>query len=148
MKQGTRSIFRRMANYTNKSDPDALAQFAETCAALADPNRVRALLALAGGELCACQLIALLNLAPSTVSRHLDVLRRAGLVHSRKLGRWVHYRRPGEDASPHVRATLGYVDNALGDSSQAHADRRAVLETLQSCELDACRMHLEATASL
>ena len=37
--------------------------------ALADENRVRAVYALRGGELCVCQLIALLDLAPSTVSR-------------------------------------------------------------------------------
>jgi arsenate reductase/ArsR family transcriptional regulator len=44
-----------------------------------------------GGELCACQITAVLNLAPSTVSAHLAELRRAELVEERKDGRWVHY---------------------------------------------------------
>ena len=60
--------------------------------ALADEQRVRILYALRGGELCVCQLIALLELAPSTVSKHLTVLRSARLIESRKSGRWMYYR--------------------------------------------------------
>lgn len=60
--------------------------------ALADENRVRLLYALKCGELCVCQLIALLELAPSTVSKHLTILRSARLIDSRKSGRWMYYR--------------------------------------------------------
>lgn len=60
--------------------------------ALADEKRARILYALKGGELCVCQLIALLELAPSTVSKHLTILRSARLIDSRKSGRWMHYR--------------------------------------------------------
>jgi len=55
--------------------------------ALADDNRIRILLALSGGELCVCQLTELLSLAPSTVSKHVAILRQAGLVDLRKEGR-------------------------------------------------------------
>ena len=51
--------------------------------ALADEGRLRALAALFPGELCACQIIELLGLAPSTVSKHMAILRHAGLVQSR-----------------------------------------------------------------
>ncbi|MCX7006705.1 MAG: metalloregulator ArsR/SmtB family transcription factor [Kiritimatiellaeota bacterium] len=44
--------------------------------ALADETRLRALCALRNGELCVCQLIALLDLSPSTVSKHLSILRQ------------------------------------------------------------------------
>ena len=60
--------------------------------ALADENRVRILLALQGRELCVCQLIDLLQLAPSTVSKHLSILRQARFITSRKEGRWIYYR--------------------------------------------------------
>lgn len=60
--------------------------------ALSDSHRVRALKALRRGELCACQIIELLRLAPSTVSKHMSVLKQAGLVESRKDSRWVYYR--------------------------------------------------------
>ena len=60
--------------------------------ALSDENRLRMLLALRHGELCVCQLIELMGLSPSTVSKHLSILRDAGLLDSRKEGRWVYYR--------------------------------------------------------
>ena len=63
--------------------------------ALADENRVRLLLALQKQELCVCQLIELIGLAPSTVSKHMSILRQARLVEARKEGRWVYYRPAG-----------------------------------------------------
>jgi DNA-binding transcriptional ArsR family regulator len=60
--------------------------------ALADKNRVRAFMALRNGELCVCQIIELLDLAPSTISKHMSILKQAGLVDSRKDSRWVYYR--------------------------------------------------------
>jgi DNA-binding transcriptional ArsR family regulator len=60
--------------------------------ALSDPNRLRALAAVSRGELCVCQLIELLTLAPSTVSKHMTILKQAGLVTSRKNSRWVYYQ--------------------------------------------------------
>ena len=60
--------------------------------ALSDENRIRALMFLTDGELCVCQLIELLQLAPSTVSKHMAVLYQARLVESRKEARWIYYR--------------------------------------------------------
>lgn len=59
--------------------------------ALADIQRVRILMLLHTGELCVCQIIAVLQLAPSTVSKHLSILSSAGLVDFRKDGRWAYY---------------------------------------------------------
>lgn len=93
--------------------------------ALADETRVRALLALAGGELCVCQLIQLLALAPSTVSRHMAVLHRARLVESRKDGRWVYYRLPDKPRPP-ARQALRWALRALRDDERVRTDARAV----------------------
>jgi len=60
--------------------------------ALAHPTRLRILAMLRGGELCVCQVTAVLGLAPSTVSAHLTELRRAGLLQERREGRWIHLR--------------------------------------------------------
>jgi ArsR family transcriptional regulator, arsenate/arsenite/antimonite-responsive transcriptional repressor len=60
--------------------------------ALADTQRVRVLLLLVRGELCVCQIVEVLGLAPSTVSKHLSLLSSAGLVEARKEGRWAYYR--------------------------------------------------------
>lgn len=62
--------------------------------ALGDEARLRALLALKDEELCLCQLIELLRLSPSTVSRHLSVLAGAGLVEQRREGKWRFFRLP------------------------------------------------------
>lgn len=67
-------------------------EFTGITKALSDQHRVRAFMALLRGELCACQIIELLSLAPSTVSKHMSILKNAGLVESRKDSRWVYYR--------------------------------------------------------
>lgn len=107
--------------------------------ALADENRVRALLALRRGELCVCQLIALLDLAPSTVSKHLAVLRQAGLVAARKQGRWIYYRLPGEAASPLVGRTLDWLFATFARKPQAVADRRRLAAILARNPEELCR---------
>ena len=63
----------------------------EITKALSNPNRIRILMALTKGELCVCQIIAFLNLAPSTVSKHLSLLTQARLIENRKEGRWIFY---------------------------------------------------------
>jgi DNA-binding transcriptional ArsR family regulator len=72
--------------------------------AMGHPVRLRILAMLRGGELCVCQMTALLDLATSTVSAHLAELRRAGLVSERKDGRWVFYRLV--DEQPPVLASV------------------------------------------
>lgn len=60
--------------------------------AMSDENRIRALMMLSDGELCVCQIIEMMGLAPSTVSKHMYILKQAGLVETRKEGRWIYYR--------------------------------------------------------
>lgn len=84
-----------MSHATAQSDPVTIAK------ALADEGRLRILAALRDGELCVCQVIELIDLAPSTISKHLAILAGAKLILGRKDGRWVHYRlnRPTDDAA-------------------------------------------------
>ena len=60
--------------------------------ALSDETRLRILALLGQGELCVCDLMAILELPQSTVSRHLAYLRHAGLVEDRRQGVWMYYR--------------------------------------------------------
>ena len=106
--------------------------------ALADQNRIRALAALRQGELCVCQIIDLLELAPSTVSKHMAVLRQAGLVRARKDGRWNYYRLTGAQAPEFVRRAGSWVLEAAADSEVLRVDQ-ARLEEIQSChDRDRC----------
>lgn len=59
--------------------------------AFADPNRLRILQILRQGECCVCDIMAVLKMGQSKVSRHLAYLRRAGLVNARREGLWIHY---------------------------------------------------------
>jgi ArsR family transcriptional regulator, arsenate/arsenite/antimonite-responsive transcriptional repressor len=92
--------------------------------ALADGQRVRIVMMLRGGELCVCQIVALLALAPSTVSKHLSILSAAGLVDSRKDGRWAYYRLPQGPAGAAVRALLRWLCGALADDAAIRQDAR------------------------
>ncbi|MHC4956674.1 MAG: ArsR/SmtB family transcription factor [Planctomycetota bacterium] len=85
---------------------DQLTPFLAVHRALADRSRVRALNLLTHGELCLCELIQVLGLAPSTVSKHMTELSTAGLVVRRKEGRWQFYRLPAKGASAHVRESV------------------------------------------
>jgi ArsR family transcriptional regulator len=60
--------------------------------ALGDATRVRIVALLAHGELCVCHLQQALALTQPNVSQHLTVLKNTGVVESRRMGSWVHYR--------------------------------------------------------
>jgi ArsR family transcriptional regulator len=60
--------------------------------ALSDPIRLRSLaLIVRHGELCVCELVAALDLPQPKVSRHLAVMREAGLLRDRRDAQWVLY---------------------------------------------------------
>ena len=101
--------------------------------ALSDENRVRALMMLRNGELCVCQLIEMLGLAPSTVSKHMAVLYQAGLVNARKEGRWNYYRLAGEDVAKYVLEVIKWVQNATAKDKQILADKKQVKRV---CKID------------
>ena len=63
------------------------------CLGLSDPTRLKLLSRIGGEEVCVCDLQAFVKRDQPTVSRHLAMLRKCGLVEARKEGRWSHYRR-------------------------------------------------------
>jgi ArsR family transcriptional regulator, arsenate/arsenite/antimonite-responsive transcriptional repressor len=107
--------------------------------ALADPNRVRILLALRRGELCVCQITELFGLATSTVSKHLSVLHHAGLILSRKTERWVYYRLPDKAAPVAVREALDWVQKSLARTDEAVADKKKLNRILKMDLAEICR---------
>lgn len=60
--------------------------------ALGDPARLRIVRLLQEKSLCVCEIEAILGLPQYAVSRHLKVLREAGLVQGWREGTWMHYR--------------------------------------------------------
>jgi len=90
-------------------------KFITVAKAIADSTRVRILKMLESGELCVCEITERLELAQSTVSKHLAVLRQAGLVEDRKQGLWVYYRLAETPHSAHNLAFLRLVRDSLND---------------------------------
>lgn len=93
--------------------------------ALADESRLRILWMLEERELCVCEIQAVLGLAQSTASRHLQVLEEAGFVASSREGLWKNYRiHPGP--SPLVQGLLAPLRlAAAGDAEAAELRRQA-----------------------
>ncbi|PIP36318.1 MAG: transcriptional regulator [Desulfobacterales bacterium CG07_land_8_20_14_0_80_52_14] len=99
--------------------------------ALSDENRVRLLAALKGRELCVCQLIEFIGLAPSTVSKHLAILRAARLVEGRKEGRWMYYRLSDEQAPKAAKEALFWLLGFLNAEPRILADRKRLEKILK-----------------
>ena len=106
-----------------------------TIKALADGNRLRVVAALMGREeLCVCQITAMLQLAPATVSRHMSILQTADLVASRKAGRWVYYRLH----KPFPAILAEWLRESLSGSPDIEADRRKLKEILACDPSELC----------
>ena len=91
-------------------------------AALADPTRLDALRLLWDGhEHCVCELMKEIGASQSRMSRHMGVLKNAGLVIDRRDAQWVRYRRhPRLDAR-----VVAVIDAALALPDLAETERDA-----------------------
>ena len=115
--------------------------------ALADENRVRTLMALRGGELCVCQITALFGVAPSTMSKHLSVLYQAGLVESRKEGRWIYYKlaeNGNGNGTAAGREAIRWVERAATDNPRVEEDGRKLKKILKMDPVELCRKQCAA----
>jgi ArsR family transcriptional regulator len=106
---------------------------------LSDENRVRALMFLRDGELCVCQIIEMLGLAPSTVSKHMAILHGAGLVDARKDGRWMFYRLADQAASRRAAGALRWAQESLADDRQVRDDATRLKAVRQTPVKELCR---------
>lgn len=99
--------------------PDAL--ITQLLAALADPTRRRALVLLwQGQELCVCELMERLEVTQSRMSRHMAVLKSAGLVLDRRDAQWVRYR-----LQPSLRGDVLRIVSAVMEASPTSKGRGA-----------------------
>jgi DNA-binding transcriptional ArsR family regulator len=110
--------------------------------ALGDSNRLRIVLALRQGELCVCQIVTLLDLANSTVSRHLQILRDAGIIKSYKQGRWVYYRLSTDRQGKVLTRALLPMLSIAEASAQAAADERRLRQIRRIDPEELCRTQL------
>lgn len=92
--------------------------------ALADPTRLRIVLLLRRRELCVCELMSVLGMEQSRVSRHMRVLREAGIAEDVREGRWIIYRVPEASRSLVEGLLTGVCGDRIERSGEAEADAR------------------------
>ena len=93
--------------------PDAVQGLADTFSALGDPTRVRILDALSHGELCVCDLAAVLGVSQSAVSHQLRLLRGMRLVRPRRAGRQVFYTVDDQHIVQLMRVAITHVQEGV-----------------------------------
>ena len=110
--------------------------------ALSDENRVRIVMFLTDGELCVCQIIELLGLAPSTVSKHLSILKQSELIDSRKKGRWIYYRLPDDEVPPLVSEAIRWLRTSLSADKRILEDRKSLKKVRKQSLEDLCQAYV------
>lgn len=95
--------------------------------ALADRTRLRLLNLMGGGEVCVCFFVEVLSVSQPKISRHLAYLRRAGVVASRREGKWMHYRLV-EPAGATKRRVFREVRAWLREEREMQRDRERMLK--------------------
>jgi ArsR family transcriptional regulator len=104
---------------------------AQTIKALSDPIRLRIILLLqAEGELCVCDLMAVLGLPQSTVSRHLAYLKRSCWVDIRRQGVWMYYAL-SQESCVICRELLLILKQHAGNLPEAASDRNTLTAFLK-----------------
>ena len=78
--------------------------------ALGEPNRLKILKLLSGKSLCVTEITADLDLAASTVSKHLSILKEAGFLTEEKKSKWIYYKINTHSKEPTVTSILGLLN--------------------------------------
>jgi DNA-binding transcriptional ArsR family regulator len=107
--------------------------------ALADETRLRIFLALSGGEICVCQIVELTRLAPSTVSKHMTILKHARLVDGRKEGRWMFYRLAEKDTTAAARRLAALISEMLAADLSIRNDAKRLKLILKMEKEELCQ---------
>lgn len=93
----------------------------QTFKGLADENRLRMVGLLCTGELCVCDIMAVLELPQSTASRHLAYLKNSGWVTGKRRGKWMYYQLSSKVAASSI---VGVVTELVSALPELQEDRR------------------------
>lgn len=100
------AVDRALAAQAPDVDVEALADIFQL---LASPTRLRIVEALASGELCVCDVSAVVGVSPSAVSHHLRQMRQMRLVRYSKRGRMAYYRLDDDHVMQLLATGLDHV---------------------------------------
>ncbi len=110
---------------------------ASICKALSDTNRLRIIKMLEIRPLCVCEISSVLSLAYSTVSKHLSILQKAGIIEYQKRGKWYYYHRKCLSGSEYLETLLPQIERWLNDDEIVSVDAKKVknFSTEEICTL-------------
>lgn len=91
---------------------------------LSDPNRIRIMKMLEARKMCVCEITEILGLATSTVSKHLQLLKNAGLVEEEKSGKWVYYKKTSDKNDTELSGIHIHVEKILNKDKTVISDKR------------------------
>lgn len=103
----------------------------------ADPTRIRVLNLLAAGELCVCDIVELLDLPQSTVSRHLSYLLRSELVEVSRGWKFAHYRLAAP-ANPVHKSLLNCVRTCFRGITRLDSERARATDRVRARSSEPC----------
>ena len=93
---------------------------------LSDPNRLRILKMLQTKSLCVCEITDILQLATSTVSKHLSILKAAGFIIEEKEGKWVNYLINPRPSDARISSIISTLDFWISDEKLITTDKQRV----------------------
>jgi ArsR family transcriptional regulator, arsenate/arsenite/antimonite-responsive transcriptional repressor len=91
--------------------------------ALSDQNRLRILRMLQIRPLCVCEITDILQLAASTVSQHLSILKKEGFILEERDGKWINYFINLRPADQRISAIMASLDFWIGDNALIESDK-------------------------
>lgn len=95
---------------------------------LSDPNRLRILKMLQIKPLCVCEITDVLQLATSTVSKHLSILKETGFIIEEKDGKWVNYMINPHPTDPRISSIISTLDFWIADQKIINEDKAKVIK--------------------
>ncbi len=93
---------------------------------LSDSSRIRIIKMLQVRSLCVCELSSVLELAYSTVSKHLSILQSAGIIYTEKKGKWSYYHLYHSSDSVYVSSLLSKLRLWLNEDERILSDRKKI----------------------
>lgn len=115
-----------ICEYGHDSRRIEMRQLVQALKAVSDPTRLRMIKLLQVRELCVCQLMQALDMRQSRVSRHLAILREAGLVSDSRDGQWVTYSLDHESFNDYSIPVLEFLAGVAEDEKTTLRDRAAL----------------------
>jgi ArsR family transcriptional regulator, arsenate/arsenite/antimonite-responsive transcriptional repressor len=118
------SLHRDMRIHVLPGEKRMLQEVERTLKAVADGTRLRILRMVQERPLCVCQIVEVLGLSQSTVSKHLALLKNAGLIEDEKRGKWVFYRRGRGAGGAFAGSLAGLLAESLRREPRVERDLR------------------------